>query len=59
MITSQCLNFTTSVKRRKPITDKTEIKIVLKFERLIVLLPKQLYISYNCETVTGDFFITE
>ena len=48
LIISQRFNFTTSLNRRKPIKDNTQIKIVHKFERLIVLLPKQLYISYNC-----------
>ena len=59
MIISQCFNFTTPLKHRKPVKYKTQIKIVHKFERLIVLIPKQLCISYNRETVTGDFLVTE
>ena len=37
---SQPLTFITSLNRGKPIKDETQIKIVLKFERLIVLVPK-------------------
>ena len=40
MIISQCFNFTTSLKHRKPVKYTTQIKIVHKFERLIVLIPK-------------------
>ena len=40
MIISQPLNFKTLLNRRKPVKDKTQIKIVRKFERVIVSLPK-------------------
>ena len=59
MTISQRLNFTTLLNRRKPIKDKTQIKIVCKFERLVVLLPSQLCILYNFEAVRGVFLVAE
>ena len=40
MIISQSLTFATSLNRKKPIQDKTQIKTFCKFESLIML---QLY----------------
>ena len=56
---SQPVNYITSLNRRKPIKDTTHIKIVCKFEKLIVLVSKELYIFFNCEAVTGYFLVAE